>query len=251
MAKFQRYEPCPKCRSNGRDNRGDNLAIYDDGSQHCFSCGYHIFGTVWNIHRDEIKEINETKTNTLPSDFTRDVPTTAWQWLLQFGLPWSYWKESVGYSPKEGRLVFTVGRPMAFSIGRAINSLGGNSSGEDNKFERKWKMYGEKRHHCEVIETNNPSSTRTVILVEDLISAHKVGQVTTAIPLFGTEIYPPVLYYLMTQDKPVKLWLDVDQQGTVRRKAAHLQGLIGLPVDVIVTSKDPKEQSIETIGRLV
>lgn len=39
-----RKEPCPRCRSNGRDNSGDNLAIYSDEngdeSFHCFSCNY-------------------------------------------------------------------------------------------------------------------------------------------------------------------------------------------------------------------
>lgn len=35
MANFVRHEPCPNCGST------DNLAIYDDGSYHCFSdCGY-------------------------------------------------------------------------------------------------------------------------------------------------------------------------------------------------------------------
>ena len=36
MANFLRHEPCEKCGSK------DNLAIYDDGSSHCFTpgCGY-------------------------------------------------------------------------------------------------------------------------------------------------------------------------------------------------------------------
>lgn len=29
---------CPKCAERGRDNSGDNLAVYDDGSTYCFSC---------------------------------------------------------------------------------------------------------------------------------------------------------------------------------------------------------------------
>jgi twinkle protein len=33
-------EPCPKCRENGGDNDGDNLARYDDGGAYCFSCGH-------------------------------------------------------------------------------------------------------------------------------------------------------------------------------------------------------------------
>lgn len=31
---------CPKCASNGADNSGDNLGVYDDGHSYCFSCQY-------------------------------------------------------------------------------------------------------------------------------------------------------------------------------------------------------------------
>lgn len=37
-----RHEPCPECRKKNRDKSGDNLAVYTDGSKHCFSCGYTI-----------------------------------------------------------------------------------------------------------------------------------------------------------------------------------------------------------------
>ena len=33
-------EPCPKCRENGGDNSGDNLARYTDGGAYCFACGH-------------------------------------------------------------------------------------------------------------------------------------------------------------------------------------------------------------------
>lgn len=36
--------PCPACRSQGRDNSGDNLAVYDDGHAHCHACGHHAGG---------------------------------------------------------------------------------------------------------------------------------------------------------------------------------------------------------------
>jgi len=37
-----RRVPCPECRKAGRDDSGDNLAIYEDGHGHCFSCGTHF-----------------------------------------------------------------------------------------------------------------------------------------------------------------------------------------------------------------
>ena len=37
---FLNYEQCPECRTNHRDNAGDNLARYSDGHGYCFSCQY-------------------------------------------------------------------------------------------------------------------------------------------------------------------------------------------------------------------
>lgn len=37
---FVRHEACPKCRSEGNDRSGNNLAVYSDLSTYCFSCGY-------------------------------------------------------------------------------------------------------------------------------------------------------------------------------------------------------------------
>lgn len=41
---FLRKTACPQCRDDGRDNHGDNLALYADGGAHCFSCGYTVIG---------------------------------------------------------------------------------------------------------------------------------------------------------------------------------------------------------------
>ena len=40
MSVCTHHEPCPQCRGQGRDTKGDNLAIYDDGHKYCFACGY-------------------------------------------------------------------------------------------------------------------------------------------------------------------------------------------------------------------
>lgn len=40
MGTVTRKEQCPSCAKQGRDRSGNNLAVYDDGSTYCFSCGY-------------------------------------------------------------------------------------------------------------------------------------------------------------------------------------------------------------------
>lgn len=160
------------------------------------------------------------------------------RWLLQFGLPYSYWKDYTGYSEEAGkRLVFFVGSPLAFSIGRLLT--------EPTKYERKWYVWGDSHKHCEVIGADLRSER--IVIVEDLISAHKVGQVNTCIPLFGTRIHPCHYYYLLNEKKPVVLWLDKDQELNVKKQALQLESVIDQTVKVINTEKDPKWLSFANI----
>lgn len=239
MNKFLKYLPCPRCQSNGRDTRGDNLGVWENGHQHCFSCGHHVFPK----HYVPVSKETHAPKNKLPIDFTREVPATALKWLLQYGLPWSYWKEQIGFSPSEKRLVFLVGDPIQFSIGRLVEEPDETASSAKR---RKWYVWGDSHKHAEIV--GKPEG-KAVVLVEDIVSAHKVVNAGefVSIPLFGTEVHKPALYYLLMENKPVYLWLDKDQQVDVYRKAAQLQGLLGRYVRTVVTEKDPKALDFETI----
>lgn len=43
QSKVVRHERCPECAKHGRDNAGDNFAVYDDGHSFCYSCK-HLLG---------------------------------------------------------------------------------------------------------------------------------------------------------------------------------------------------------------
>ena len=47
--------PCPKCREEGRDTKGDNLALYDDGHKYCFACTYTEFSDGQTITLSDLK----------------------------------------------------------------------------------------------------------------------------------------------------------------------------------------------------
>ena len=176
----------------------------------------------------------------LPFDFTRDVPPNAWKWLLQYGLSYQYWKNSVGYSPYHERLVFTVGNPHAFSIGRYV--------GSHPETSRKWWAFGNVHKHAEVIDQGNIAK---LVLVEDIVSAHKVAQVAAAMPLFGVEVHPCHQLAAQIDDRPLVLWLDHDQSENTYRKATRLMAVTGKKVEVVVTPKDPKEYEVSTIQRML
>lgn len=237
MAKFLRLEQCPRCAERGRDRSRNNLATYSDGGAHCFSCGYHKMGNFAAVmrHREEPHDGKEKAV--LPADFTREIPAEGWRWLLQYGLPYSYWQTYCGFTEKENRLIFTVGKPTAFSAGRAL-TVG----------DSKWKLYGDKTGYVEVIGGELP---KKVVLVEDIISAHKVGHVFTAIPLFGTNVYDNVLKKLKAINCPIVLWLDNDQYVHLPKKVNRMQSLLDLPVTPLTTDKDPKGYSLKEIAEIL
>lgn len=237
MSRFLHYERCPRCTENGRDRRGDNLAVYNDGGAYCFSCGHHRNSTQF-VPRPKEKIVGTT--SVLPSDFERHVPTAGWQWLLQYGLGWKYWSPYVGWSEKHSRLIITCGKPVAFGMGRLIGRP------ETNK-ERKWYAYGNVHTRPEIIGDYTTNGSKLVCLVEDVVSAHKVGQCSTTIPLFGTQISPPLIPCLRHIGLPVVMWLDKDQDGAAARRATSLSLLTGLRVSYISTENDPKEKSLDFI----
>ena len=110
---------------------------------------------------------------------------------------------------------------------------------------KKWYVWGDCHKHAEIL---GDEKSNTIVLVEDLISAHKVAEAGyVAIPLFGTKVHNPVLYYLLNSIKPVVLWLDKDQEGNVKKTAIRLQSIINRPVSLVVTDKDPKSLGFNSI----
>ncbi len=238
MSRFVALEQCPRCAERGRDRRGDNLAVYNDNSKHCFSCGWHQ-GPSFRLKflNKEPEDVHQKAV--LPSDFTREIPAAGWKWLLQYGLSMSYWKAYCGYSEKANRLIICHGTPTYLSVGRYIGDVVGTS---------KWKIYGDKTQH---VETLGRQLSKEVVLVEDLVSAHKVAQVTSSIPLFGTAIFDGVVKELRSLGRPVTLWLDEDQYTHLPRKIGRLQALLNVPVRHIRTTKDPKDYTLDEIKEIL
>lgn len=251
---FLRYEPCPKCVLAGRDSHGDNLGVYSDGSAHCFAgCGYHVFPK--RFIRKEIKHVDESQA-VLPPDFTRTVPARAWKWLLQYGLSYSYWSPICGYSERDERLIFTFGAPTRFSIGRYIgpdpNAEWGRTDLESGARQpRKWWFYGDGHSYVELIGAGIGRDSGPIVLVEDIVSAHKVGQVTPALCLFGTNLHDVAIRFLMAQKRPVVLWLDADQYPLLLPKINRLSLILDTPARFIKTPKDPKGYSVEEIKNIL
>jgi hypothetical protein len=95
--------------------------------------------------------------------------------------------------------------------------------------------------------------TKSLVIVEDLISAWKVGHTNTiqVMPIFGSNISLLRLAKLkLLGYTKIIIWLDWDKRDYVI-KPAQLARKIGLDVKVIRTPKDPKDYSYEEIRELL
>lgn len=59
MGNCIKHEQCPRCARNGRDTSKNNLAVYEDESKHCFSCGYTVLSELERKARGLTNEPDE------------------------------------------------------------------------------------------------------------------------------------------------------------------------------------------------
>lgn len=230
---FLRHGRCPKCAESGRDRKGNNLGVYSDGGTYCYSCGYSTSGDTRNklrtmAHR-AAKEIPA-----LPEDITNKLGREAYEWLLQYFEPKDF--PRCLYSSNERKLYF-----MYENGAYQYRYFG------DNKDHPKWVGYGINEN---LIHITGMGST-SLVLVEDIISAMKVGHITPTLCLFGSNISLKRLATLkLLGYNEVIIWLDWDKKEYAI-KAAQLAQSIGLQARVIHTKLDPKEYSYLEIERIL
>jgi hypothetical protein len=225
---------CPKCAENGKDRHGDNLGVYSDGHSYCFNCGFWTSASTEAKLQKKTKEVKAIPD--LPEDITTELDDEPRQWLLQYfdtdKLPRCLWSVS------QRKLYF-----MLEGGAYQYRYFG------DNKDHPKWVGYGINDNLIHII--GNSRSSTSLVLVEDLISGIKVGQVIPTLTLFGSNISLKRLatIKLLGYNETI-IWLDWDKKEYAI-KAAQLAQSIGLKARVIHTKLDPKEYSIEQIKEIL
>lgn len=240
MSTVERHEPCPKCRKDGHDNTGDNLARYADGGAYCFRCGYFetatgIKSTAELLGGGVGNKPQPRPTCYLPADITTDLPEEARAWLAKYSLtPLDISKNMILWSEERQRIIFPYfvkGELVAWQ-GRDINAKGAG----------KWHSQGDLTQLMHIF--GNPYQ-QTVVLTEDIISTIRIGSTTTSVaslPLFGSIIKTKLLLQLNERFHRVLIWLDKDKEMYSRKMSKYAREF-GMDCRSIVTDLDPKEYS--------
>jgi ribosomal protein S27AE len=226
MATFVKHESCPKCGSK------DNLGRYDDGSAYCFGCGYTEFSSHYVPKTTE----DSPKVIKLPEDTSAQIDKIALDWLDKYAITQT---ERVRYrmlwSKSKQQLIF----PLYDGSGKLIAWQARNFSPE-----AKSKYYSQGKIHDVMYFCG--AKTNPIILVEDLVSAIKIGRVGVAMPLFGSEASTHLLMRLKTQCRGIIVWLDSDKWKN-SHDIVNRSKSIGLPALSVFTNLDPKEYNDEKI----
>lgn len=245
LALAQELPTGQKTRSNCECGDGNTLIINHNAkgySCHCFRCDFNDFvgkGTQSLAELTRIRELNEAAESIeldleLPDDFTKEIPLHGRLWLYKGGITESVWREyGIGYSASLDRVVLPV---------------------YDTKGNLEWYQCralhkGQKPKYLQPSRSRDKvlfrvgfdgSNLQRVVIVEDILSAIRVGKHISTSSLLGTKITTGQAAELAKFSR-VTTWLDPDKAG--RRGAYNIRKTLGLVTDVdnIVTLSDPKE----------
>lgn len=90
-----------------------------------------------------------------------------------------------------------------------------------------------------------------LVLCEDILSAIKIGQVTRACALLGTDMSPRLLTNLMIDGRAL-VWLDPDEAGQHKARKHYQTCLaLGIRAKNIISLRDPKLYCVDDIKQLL
>lgn len=230
---------CPECAKLGKDNSKDNLAVYQDGHKHCYSCGYHVGLDGIKQFKSQIENENHSQQVSLPFDVDFSYPKRALAWIGQYELTMTdLLNNNALWSEKYKRLIFPI-----YDSNQGVIAYQGRYFGEDPK-EPKWFGKGDLKNTFNIIGEGDK-----IALVEDIISAIKVSRFIMAMPLYGSHIGWERfnrLSKLINKETEVLVWLDYDKRSHAVSES-RIGRFCGLNVRTVVTDLDPKEIKYEEI----
>lgn len=228
---------CHNCGASGRKVQFTNLSGGTLPSQK---------GTIENRGR-----FRETEQGTiavrfgLPRDFDRQIPELGTRWLLRYISQGEVSDYGIGWSNYFHRVVLPVfghNGLAAYQLRKVDNTKKGPKYLTFKNKEIKDGIF----FHSTLPNTRLNAGHDTICLVEDILSAIKVGRVCTGIALLGS---PPTLPHIaqhLGNAKRVMVWLDRDKLKTAVRYVDTLN-MLGYRGQMILTQQDPKTYDTDRI----
>lgn len=235
------HEECGDRRSRLYVKRTPRGWIY-----HCHNCGESGFQRAKGLSPKETMMMLEgvkkaSKGFYMPPDLTDDLPLAAQLWLEKYGITDEEIKRyQIQYSKGLKRLILPVieDGKWVFWQGRNLGK-----ASKDNPKYLSVKVPGRD------VFFRAGEDSSVVCIVEDILSAIKVGRVTGSIALLGS--YIPTEFMKDLKDKQVLVWLDQDKSKDAVKYVTHMYNVFGIEAYPHWTKADPKAQTEEYIQEIV
>jgi DNA primase len=200
--------------------------------------------SVEDLKQHSKKNNNKEKTYgaiNLPYDCTSSLPEEPARWLEKYGITErEILVNHIQWSALHERLYFPI-----FDIYGNLCLLQGRYFGASNEAPR----YSTRGLANTVLHwIGIPADT--VVVVEDVLSAIKVGRICCAMPLFGSTISVERIIALSSRFKQLVVWLDRDKAKYALKARLRASSYFD-EVRTIITEKDPKCYSDQEIKRFL
>lgn len=180
----------------------------------------------------------------LPADFTTELPLEGRLWLYSAGLSPKDWKRyGVGYSETQRRVILPVYDDKGNLVWQQQRAI---FDGQRPKYLQPSRDKGGTL--CHIVPAG--ATRKRVVVVEDIMSAYRVGRVLPTASILGTKLSSGQAKELAKYSE-VTTWLDGDRAG--RDGAKAIRKSLGLVTKVtnVQTELDPKEYSDHDIRRIL
>lgn len=236
MAHFLHHEPCPNCGSR------DNLARYSDGSAYCFGCRYVESPSLQALAQTVRKDVGERDYETF--EWTKQFGPDVINWLSKYEItvPEAL-KHGFFYHPRRNQLIFPW-------YDDTLNVVGFQARNFSPDSKRKYFTQGDIANLLPIYYHSPTGPTRSLILVEDVISAVKISRYKDAMPCLSSSVPLSKLSRLAGLYRSFTIWLDGNMFANATRMANQLQAM-GCQTSVILTPKDPKEYSYTDLQEIL
>ena len=242
---------CPRC---GTGHANSCFVTYHNG-WHCFSCGasYVTDKDSYSFRPSQTVNTNIYLPQNIITNYSQFSLGTI-EWLYKFGVYKEFIQQHhIGYVPFEE---FVTKHNLRYSGESLIFPIINNN--EIVYYQRRFfpnkQILTVGNANALFIARKGVQNSRTIVIVEDYISAIRVGQIHHCMCLFGTKLKALQLSYILENYTNIKVWLDGDAPGqdsakkirkqlydTIKYKCAQLAFKQQIySIENIFTEKDPK-----------
>lgn len=220
------HNSCNNCKSS------DGVYLYSDGS-YCFVCKQKQFTK--NNKRD--LEYSE-EAPTFPTNLTNVFPPEELLWFSKYKITSQLRnKYNIKFDRDSKRIFLPVYSGDAIVYYQMRSLYNKTVKYKNPRFLSKHVFYCGKE-------------STVLVIVEDIISAIRVGQQFETVALLGTSWHPSAYKYLLGKTK-CYIWLDKDAEHKSLVLSRELNKINLCTVNSIVSEKDPKCYTDEEIRRAI